>query len=204
MLSLYTKAFEAVRAVLQQHLSDGSRLCLTGDGWSASNGDSYLGVTVHWTDAKWQAHSRLLDFIQLPPSHTGKALFDALISACKRFGIEDYILSITTDNHIVNDGMVERFEKHAIKSAKKGDHYKLPPAIFKVSDSHIRCIAHSINLSAQAILSSLKSTAKKHTSVLYDDTRFTSRASYASAIGKTRRIIVRYRRSNLMRAALAR
>jgi hypothetical protein len=47
MLSLYTKAFEAVRAVLQRHLLDGSWLCLTDNGWSASNGDSYLGVTVH-------------------------------------------------------------------------------------------------------------------------------------------------------------
>jgi hypothetical protein len=52
MLLLYTEAFEAVRAVLQQHLSDRSQLCLTGDGWSANNGNSYLGVTIHWTDAK--------------------------------------------------------------------------------------------------------------------------------------------------------
>jgi hypothetical protein len=80
---------------------------LTGDSWPASNGDSYLGVIVYWTNAKWQAHSRLLDFIHLPPSHTGKALFEALIGACKRFGIEDYILSITIDNHIVNDGIVD-------------------------------------------------------------------------------------------------
>jgi hypothetical protein len=31
-------------------------------------------------------------------------------------------------------------------------------------------MAHSINLSAQAILVSLKSTAEEHTSVLHDDT----------------------------------
>jgi len=145
----------------------------------------------------------LLDFIQLPLSHTGKALFEALIGACKRFSIEDHILSITTDNHTVNDGMVDQFKKHAIKSAEKGYQHKAPPTIFKVVNSHIRCIAHLINLSAQAVLASLKSTAKKHTSVLHDNTRFTSRASYASAMGKTRRIIVRYRRSNLMRAAFA-
>jgi len=120
-------------------------------------------------------------------------LFEALIGVCKRFGIEDYILSITTDSHVVNNGMVDRFEKHAVKSAKKGYLHKPPPTIFKVDDGHIRCIAHSINLLAQAILASLKSTAKEHTSVLYDDTRFSSRASYASAIGKTRCIIVRYR-----------
>jgi len=47
MLSLYIEAFKAVKVVLQQHLLDGSLLCLTGDSWSASNSDSYLGVTVH-------------------------------------------------------------------------------------------------------------------------------------------------------------
>jgi hypothetical protein len=47
MLSFYTEAQEAIKAILQEHLQDGSRLCLTGDGWSASNGDGYLSVTVH-------------------------------------------------------------------------------------------------------------------------------------------------------------
>jgi zinc finger BED domain-containing protein 1 (E3 SUMO-protein ligase ZBED1) len=51
ILSLYIEAIEAVKVVLQQHIRDGSRLSLTGDAWSASNGDGYLGVTVHWTDA---------------------------------------------------------------------------------------------------------------------------------------------------------
>jgi hypothetical protein len=96
-----------------------------------------------------------------------------LIRACKRFGIKDYILSIIIDNHVVNDGIVDQFEKHAVKSAKQGYLYRPLLTIFKVNDSHICCIAHSINLSAQAILTSLKSIAKKHTSVLYDDTRFT-------------------------------
>lgn len=142
--------------------------------------------------------------MQLPLSHTGKALFEALIDACKRFGIKDYILSITTDNCVVNDGMVDRFEKHAIKSIEKGYLHEPLLTIFKVNHGHIRCIAHSVNLLAQALLASLKSTAKKNTSILYDNTRFTKRVSYASTIGKTRCIIVRYRRSSLMRAAFAR
>jgi len=89
-----------------------------------------------------------LDFIQLPPLHTRKALFEALIKAYKRFGIKDYILSITTNNYVVNNRIVKRFEKHAIKSAEKGYFHKPLLTIFKAADSHIRCIAHLINLSA--------------------------------------------------------
>jgi hypothetical protein len=52
ILSFYKEALETVRNKLQRHSADGSRICLTGDGWSASNGDSYLSVTAYWTDIK--------------------------------------------------------------------------------------------------------------------------------------------------------
>jgi hypothetical protein len=84
----------------------------------------------------------------MPLSHTGKAYFKALIAACNRFRIYNYILSITTDNHVVNDGMCDRFEKHAFKCAEAGFESEPPPAIFKADEGHIRCLAHSVNLSA--------------------------------------------------------
>jgi hypothetical protein len=93
-------------------------------------------------------YSQLLDFIQLPPLHTRKALFEALIRACKRFGIKDYILSITTNNYVVNNRIVEQFEKHVIKSIEQGYLYKPLLTIFKAANSHICYIAHLINLSA--------------------------------------------------------
>lgn len=80
--------------------------------------------------------------------------------------------------------MVERFEKLAFKSAKNGFMTKAPLVVFKAANGHIRCIAHSINLLVQDILSSLKSSVEENTSVLYDDTRFTSTTTYSSAIGK--------------------
>jgi hypothetical protein len=120
----------------------------------------------------------LLDFIQLPLSYIRKALFKALIGACKRFGIKDHILSITTNNYVINNSVVDQFEKYAVKSVEKDYNYKVLLTIFKVSDSHICYIAHLINSLAQAILTSFKSTVKKHTTVLYNNTEFTSRASY--------------------------
>lgn len=46
-------------------------------------------------------------------SHISKAYFEALLAAIKRFSIKDYILSITTNNYVVNNVIVERFEKQA-------------------------------------------------------------------------------------------
>ena len=50
----------------------------------------------------------------MPPSYIAKACFEALSTTCKRFSIEDHVLAITTDSHVVNDGMYTRFEKLAL------------------------------------------------------------------------------------------
>jgi hypothetical protein len=129
----------------------------------------------------------------MPPLYTAKACFKALSATCKRFSIEDYVLAITTDSHVVNDGMCTQFEKLALKSADTGfQSPNPPPIVFKAANAHIQCMAHALNLLAQAILAELKSGASKDTSHLYDDTRFTNKATYALAVGKARRIIVRY------------
>jgi hypothetical protein len=82
------------------------------------------------------------------PSHTSKAYFKALISACKQFSIYNYILSITTNNHVVNNRMCNQFKKYVFKSAKQGFESKPLPVIFKAEDRHIQCLAHLINLLA--------------------------------------------------------
>ena len=97
-----------------------------------------------YTDIKWQTYSHLLNFIQLPLFHTRKALFKTLIGVCKYFSIEDYIFSIITDSHVVNNGMFDQFKKHVVKTIEKSYLYKPLPTIFKVNDSYIRYMAHSI------------------------------------------------------------
>lgn len=73
----------------------------------------------------------------MPLSHTSKAYFNALITACKRFRIHNYILSITTDNHVVNNGICDRFKKHAFKSTKARFESKPLLVIFKADEGHI-------------------------------------------------------------------
>ena len=106
MLSLYKEALKTIQIKLQHHIADGSWICLNSDSQSTSNSDSYLSVIAYWTDIKWITYSLLLKFAYMPLLHIiGKAYFKALISTCKRFSIHNYILSITTNSHVVNNGM---------------------------------------------------------------------------------------------------
>jgi hypothetical protein len=70
-------------------------------------------------------------------SHTSKACFKVLITTCKRLRIYNYILFITTNNHVVNNRMCDCFEKHAFKYAKARFESELLLTIFKADKRHI-------------------------------------------------------------------
>jgi hypothetical protein len=73
MIRFYQECANRERDRFRTHISDGSRITLTCDGWDATNGDGYMGVTAHWIDADWNVHGTLIEFGQLPPSHTGNS-----------------------------------------------------------------------------------------------------------------------------------
>jgi hypothetical protein len=60
-----------------------------------------------------------------------------------------------------------QLEKHAFKSAEQGFKFKPLLEASKAKDRYVRCLAHLIDLLAQAVLLNLKSLAEKHTSVLH-------------------------------------
>jgi len=70
------------------------------------------------------------------PSKTGKVLFEALSEAAKRFGIENHVISVTTDNGAPDSSMCDRFKKLAFKNAENGyqDPLTSSPAIFTVTE----------------------------------------------------------------------
>lgn len=74
MIIFYKECQLRQRDRFRLHIADGSRICLTTDGWAAPNGDSYMVVTAHWIDDNWVTHGLLIEFAQLPPSHTSKFL----------------------------------------------------------------------------------------------------------------------------------
>ncbi len=88
----------------------------------------------------------------MPPSKTRKVLFEALATATKRFGIQDHILSITTDSASTNDLIARKFEKLAFDTAEHGysSPSSNPPAIFTAKEGHIRCMVHTVNLSCSS------------------------------------------------------
>ena len=176
MLVSYKEIKEVLKRILKDYIREGRRVSLTMDIWTASNGTSYLGVTIYQCDPSQCIHSRLLGFLAISHSYTGSNIFLALKSLLKDFGLLHYILSITTDSVDPNRIACELLETYLVKrkAQEKGwsqeEDIQEAPEIFTASNSWISCLAHVANRAVQDILVSLKATApaiKEREELLY-------------------------------------
>lgn len=128
-----------------------------------------MSVVVTWLrnldDRKEELTTTLLDFIELPCSHSAKNMAEALAKTLKEYGIDGKVskniienenkanvpkvISITCDNASANTAMFPALVP------------KLPN--FRGKKAHVRCFSHSVNLTAKGVLrpfEPVKSTEK--------------------------------------------
>jgi len=55
-----------------------SRICITSELWTSCVGHGFLSLTAHYIDANWNLHSKILNFIHMPPPHNANALHDKI------------------------------------------------------------------------------------------------------------------------------
>lgn len=213
MMDYFDESKKALKRRLQEHIKDGSRVSLTMDIWVAANGTSFLGITVHWCDIHWITHARLLGSIPIPPSHSGKNIWKPLKHTILEFGIQDHIISITTDsadpNRIACE-LLEKFLSYVKCPAPESSEPPTPaPEAFTAARGWVSCLAHASNRSVQDILSFLKAKAPssaEREEELYSQVStqtFTQEASHQNALKKVRRIAVKYKRSGGFRTAFS-
>jgi hypothetical protein len=148
-----------LKAKLQHHIQDGSRLSLTTDAWSARNYREFTTVTAHWIDSNWTHQSTVLDLIELKePIHSGEYLAEMLAKITNSFGVTHAISTITCDNALSNDVMLSNFESKAYTQRIALLHSIEHPWSFTRKEGDIQCLGHIINLAVQAALTQLKAT----------------------------------------------
>ncbi|EFP86205.2 uncharacterized protein PGTG_12161 [Puccinia graminis f. sp. tritici CRL 75-36-700-3] len=148
---LYSAIQEEYKVILKAHTGS---LYLGVDAWQSPNGFDILGTVVYRLAKDDSGEIKLeampLDFIWLAHSHTGEYLAQTVSLVVEKFGIQDKICGIVSDNASNNKVMVSELKK------KKW-------ARFKGETHWIRCFAHVLNLIAQAILRPFGSQKKSKT-----------------------------------------
>ncbi|KAF5355384.1 hypothetical protein D9757_014613 [Collybiopsis confluens] len=137
------KLYSGTCAKLAEKLQDYPGLLpIALDTWTSPNHHAFMSVTTSWprkqADGKEELFTTLLDFVELPVSHSGENMASAVAKILMLYGIEKKLLSITCDNASANTAMLSELPK------------LLPD--FPGLKAHVQCFAHTINLTAKGIL----------------------------------------------------
>ena len=73
------------------------RILLTADTWTSLAQEAFLAVTAHWITEDFKMKHVLLDFCDLPASHTALNLKDSVLEILNDFEIAHKILGFTID-----------------------------------------------------------------------------------------------------------
>lgn len=126
-------------------LPDRSNLSIALDCWTSPFCQAFMAVTGYFLDQDWNYCEVLLGFEPLHGSHSGAHLSETVIRILQKHGIDNRVLSITTDNASNNGTMMAGVQEIA-KS----------PALSETSIFRIPCITHVIQLSLKELLGKMK------------------------------------------------
>jgi len=177
---------------LQTHTANRGRISLTTDCWSARNYKEFSGVTAHWIDKEFNICAEVLDVLYLKePIHSGDYLARALLGITDEYGISDAIHTITRDNASANDLLLRTYE--SLVATRQTEQQPWP---FTVRNGDVRCITHVLNLSVQALLTSIRAEpSKEATEYQVEEGKATviSQEAGLSALAKLRRLVYIFR-----------
>ena len=121
--------YDKVKVDIKKSMRDADRIALTADGWTSCATQSYITVTAHHIDKKWEMQNAVLQTREFHGAHTGVNLSELLRDVCEEWNISDKQPALVTDN--------------ARNMILAGSGAEMKP--------HVRCIAHTLNLSSQKV-----------------------------------------------------
>ncbi|CAG5026309.1 unnamed protein product [Parnassius apollo] len=99
---LYNKCIEKVKSEVQVK---GQAFCLTTDGWTSINNDSFIALTLHYistTSDETKLKSDLIGCVEYNERHTSENLKAFLCDVMAEWNTADYTTAIASDNGMEN------------------------------------------------------------------------------------------------------
>jgi hypothetical protein len=123
--------------------SSKSKISFTTDLWTSPNNKSFMAITYHFLDPRFDLKSGILDFIPFSGSHAGVKLSEAFKKCMDEFDINpSKIMAITLDNASNNNSFIQDL---------------LSKDILESVSQQIRCFAHILNLIAKSVMEMMES-----------------------------------------------
>ena len=143
---IFQDQYSKAAANLLSDLGEGTKLSIALDAWSASNHLSFLAIKGYYINTQWELQEKLLDFIPIRGSHTGRSMAKELLRVLSETNTTQRLLCITCDNASNNSTLTQSIESELGQKGIK----------WRQSENSIPCLAHIINLVVQDIIQHLK------------------------------------------------
>jgi hypothetical protein len=122
------------KAKLKKFFKDScQRVCLTTNGWTSKQLDSYMTVTASFIDDNWKFHKKVIGFF-LVKGHKGDDIGKNVLRCMVEWGLER-VMKITVDNASANDTGISYLRRQLSTTNLASGKYL-----------HMRCAAHIVNL----------------------------------------------------------
>ena len=82
----WLKSYDAEKKKLMKALKSVDKISITTDIWKSGQKISYMVVTAHFIDHEWKLQKRVLNFVDVPPPHSGIAIADAIWKCLLEWG----------------------------------------------------------------------------------------------------------------------
>ncbi len=86
---------DKMNKLIQDTSNDLKSLTLTVDAWSDRRSKSYIGVTSHFINHKFETQALLIDFVRFKSPHTSENIYQSILD---RYNIKEKVYKIVTDN----------------------------------------------------------------------------------------------------------
>lgn len=140
--SLLPKTYHEIYEIVKEDIKTAEAVCVTTDGWTSINNDSFIAVTAHFIDKNIKLKSYLLGCVEYTKNHTARNLASFLQNVFIEWGIEHRISAVVSDN-----------APNILAAVKEGGWRS------------IGCFAHKINLLVQDALGMKKDTPPASNSI---------------------------------------
>lgn len=139
LVQMYNDVHDKVKNILDCAVA----MCVTTDGWTSMTTDSYIALTAHFIDDECIMRSVLLDCFNFNDRHTSENLLNEINRVLIKWGIQDKIIAVVTDNAA-----------------------NVTAAVRQGGWKHLPCLAHSLNLVVQSGLKEISETHIKIKSIV--------------------------------------
>ena len=100
--------YSQIQNNIRQELHEvSSKFAFTLDIWTSVSVKAYIGITIHFIDKSWLLQQKILNFIELEGSHTGKNIANEFIKMVEFYNIKNkvsfiyFILNYNNKNLII-------------------------------------------------------------------------------------------------------